>query len=163
MRESLDKILEWILIILMSLMTLDVLWGVFTRYILGSQASWTEELARYLLIWIGILGAAYASGKHLHLSIDLFPDSLSGTQKQRLMVVINLLVIFFVIAAMIIGGSRLVYVTSYLGQESAALEWPLAAVYTVMPLSGIIIVYHKVSDIIHELKKEHEPMHKSDL
>ncbi len=163
MRESLDKILEWILIILMSLMTLDVLWGVFTRYILGSQASWTEELARYLLIWIGILGAAYASGKHLHLSIDLFPDSLSGTQKQRLMVVINLLVIFFVIAAMIIGGSRLVYVTSYLGQESAALKWPLAAVYTVMPLSGIIIVYHKVSDIIHELKKEHEPMHKSDL
>lgn len=163
MRESLDKILEWILIILMSIMTLDVLWGVFTRYILGSQASWTEELARYLLIWIGILGAAYASGKHLHLSIDLFPDSLSGTQKQRLMVVINLLVIFFVIAAMIIGGSRLVYVTSYLGQESAALKWPLAAVYTVMPLSGIIIVYHKVSDIIHELKKEHEPMHKSDL
>ena len=162
MRESLDKILEWILVILMALMTLDVLWGVFTRYILGSQASWTEELARYLLIWIGILGAAYASGKHLHLSIDLFPDSLSGTQKQRLMVVINLLVIFFVIAAMIIGGSRLVYVTSYLGQESAALEWPLAAVYTVMPLSGIIIVYHKISDIIHELKKDHQPIHKSD-
>jgi TRAP-type C4-dicarboxylate transport system permease small subunit len=163
MRKKLDKILEWILIFLMSVMTLDVLWGVFTRYIVGSQASWSEELARYLLIWIGILGAAYASGKHLHLSIDLFPDSLSISRRQRLMVVINLLVIFFVTAAMVVGGIRLVYVTSYLGQESAALHWPLAAVYTVMPLSGIIIIYHKACDITDVLKAQRQPVHKTDL
>lgn len=154
MREKLDKVLEWILIILMSAMTLDVLWGVFTRYIVGSQAPWSEELARYLLIWIGILGAAWASGKHLHLAIDLFPESLTPMKKRRLLVLINLLVIFFVIAAMIIGGLRLVYVVTYLGQESAALKLPLGAVYTVMPLSGIIIVYHKVLDIMNELNPE---------
>ncbi|MCB0665173.1 MAG: TRAP transporter small permease [Saprospiraceae bacterium] len=154
MREKLDKVLEWILIVLMSAMTLDVLWGVFTRYIVGSQAPWSEELARYLLIWIGILGAAWASGKHLHLAIDLFPESLTPMKKRRLMVIINLLVIFFVIAAMIIGGLRLVYVVTYLGQESAALKLPLGAVYTVMPLSGIIIVYHKVLDIMNELNSE---------
>ena len=163
MREKLDKVLEWILIVLMSLMTLDVLWGVFTRYVMGSQASWSEELARYLLIWIGILGAAYASGKHLHLAIDLFPESLAPAKKRRLMVIINLLVIFFVIAAMVIGGSRLVYVVTYLGQESAALKWPLGAVYSVMPISGVIIVYHKICDIIDELNSEHRPVQQTDL
>ncbi|MBK8506775.1 MAG: TRAP transporter small permease [Saprospiraceae bacterium] len=162
MRQKLDKIMEWILVFLMASMTLDVLWGVFTRYVMGSQASWSEELARYLLIWIGILGAAYASGKHMHLAIDLFPDSLSVSRRRRLMVVINLMVIIFVISAMIIGGSRLVYVTSYLGQQSAALGWPLAAIYTVMPISGIIIVYHKVSDIILELRAEQQPLQKTD-
>lgn len=162
MREKLDGILEWILIILMSVMTLDVLWGVFTRYVVGSQAPWSEELARYLLIWIGILGAAYASGKHMHLSIDLFPESLSPGKKRQLMVTINILVIFFVVAAMVIGGSRLVYVVTYLGQESAALKWPLGAVYSVMPISGIIIVYHKISDIIHELNSEHTPLEQTE-
>lgn len=154
MREKLDRVLEWILIVLMSGMTLDVLWGVFTRYIVGSQAPWSEELARYLLIWIGILGAAWASGKHLHLAIDLFPESLSPVRRRNLMIIINVLVIFFVTAAMIIGGIRLVYVVTYLGQESAALKLPLGAVYTVMPLSGVIIVYHKIHDIIAELKAE---------
>lgn len=162
MREKLDKIMEWTLVFLMAVMTLDVLWGVFTRYVMGSQASWSEELARYLLIWIGILGAAYASGKHMHLAIDLFPDSLSVSRRRRLMVIINVMVIFFVVAAMIIGGSRLVYVTSYLGQQSAALKWPLAAIYTVMPISGIIIVYHKISDIILELKAGQQPLQKTD-
>ncbi len=148
MRAIIDRALEWVLIVLMAIMTLDVLWGVFTRYIIGAQASWTEELARYLLIWIGILGAAYASGKHLHLAIELFPDSLPPERRRRLMVLINFLVILFVFAAMVIGGSRLVYVTKILGQESAALEWPLWAIYTVLPISGIIIIYHKIHDTI---------------
>jgi len=151
MRVILDNILRWVLLSLMAIMTLDVLWGVFTRYVMGAQASWSEELARFLLIWIGILGAAYASGKDLHLSIDLFPNSLAPASRRKLMVVIHLLVIFFVFVAMVIGGGRLVYVTSILGQESAALEWPLAAVYTVMPLSGLIIIYYKVTEIITEL------------
>ncbi len=151
MRIILDNILRWVLLSLMAIMTLDVLWGVFTRYIMGAQASWSEELARFLLIWIGILGAAYASGKDLHLSIDLFPNSLPPAKKRTLMVVIHLLVILFVFVAMVVGGGRLVYVTSILGQESAALEWPLAAIYTVMPLSGLIIIYYKITEIVTEL------------
>ncbi|MDH3247194.1 MAG: TRAP transporter small permease subunit, partial [Saprospiraceae bacterium] len=67
MRQKIDKVLEHILVALMAINTLDVLWGVFTRYVMGAQASWSEELARFLLIWIGILGAAWASGKNMHL------------------------------------------------------------------------------------------------
>lgn len=78
------------------------------------------------------------------------------------MVIINLLVIFFVVAAMVIGGSRLVYVVSYLGQESAALKWPLGAIYTVMPISGIIIVYHKILDIIDELNTDRSPVQQTE-
>ena len=161
MRAILDKSIEWVLIFLMAIMTLDVLWGVFTRYVVGSQASWSEELARFLLIWIGILGAAYASGKHMHLAIELFPDSLTPEKRVRLMVIINVLVILFVFAAMVIGGSRLVYVTSILGQESAALQWPLSFIYSVMPLSGLIIIYHKISDIKTELTAHHQSLSES--
>ncbi|MEL6133172.1 MAG: TRAP transporter small permease subunit, partial [Bacteroidota bacterium] len=59
MKQRIDQVLGGFLAILMGMITLVVLWGVFTRYALGSQASWSEELARFLLVWIGLLGAAY--------------------------------------------------------------------------------------------------------
>ena len=48
MRKKIDKALSATLAFMMAVMTLDVLWGVITRYLLGGQASWTEELARFL-------------------------------------------------------------------------------------------------------------------
>ena len=77
MRAKLDKILEWALAILLGSMTIVVLWGVLTRYAMGSQSSWTDELARFFLIWVGILGAAYASGRNMHIAIDLLPQYLN--------------------------------------------------------------------------------------
>ncbi len=155
MRKVIDKVLEVVLAALLALMTLDVLWGVFTRYVMGSQASWSEELARFLLIWIGILGAAYASGKKMHLAIDLYPMSLTSEKRKRLNLFIYLLIIAFVLVAFVIGGSRLVYVTSTLGQTSAALQVPLAFVYSIVPISGLFIIYFKIHDLLH-LKEETE-------
>ena len=102
MKSTIDKYLGYFLIALMSIMTLDVLWGVFTRYALGSQASWTEELARFLLIWIGILGAAYASGQKMHLAIDLLQPKLEEQNQKRVSTFIHLLIIAFALAIMVI-------------------------------------------------------------
>ena len=69
-REKIDSFLAWTLVIIMSLMVINVLWQVFSRFILGDPSSYTEELARYLMIWVGVLGAAYVSGKNKHVAID---------------------------------------------------------------------------------------------
>ena len=148
MREKIDKFVGGFLVILMSAMTLDVLWGVFTRYAMSNQASWSEELARFLLIWIGILGAAYASGQRMHLSIDLLKPKLDPSGQKRLTVIINVLVLLFAVCILLIGGLRLIYVTHTLGQTSAALRFPMAIVYSVVPISGVLICYYKVSDIL---------------
>lgn len=147
MRKQIDKILGYFLALLMGIMTVDVIWGVITRYLIGSQASWTEELARFLLIWIGILGAAYASGKKMHLAIDLLKPSLEEKNQKRLANFINIMIIAFVFAIMIIGGIRLIYITNTLGQLSPALRVPMAVIYGIVPVSGILIIYYKVSEI----------------
>ncbi len=147
MRAIIDKYIEYFLVFLMTIMTLDVLWGVFTRYVVGAQASWSEELARFLLIWIGILGAAYASGQNMHLAIDLYPTSLPPEKRHRLYLVINTLIILFAVGVLIVGGSYLVYFTLRLGQVSAALQLPLAVVYCVVPISGMLIIYYKTMDL----------------
>lgn len=146
MEKLIDNILKYFLVILVAVITLDVLWGIFTRYAIGAQSSWTEELARFLLIWIGILGAAYASGKRMHLAIDILPSRLEGQARHRLNMLISALIILFVLAIMVIGGSRLVYISYILGQTSAALKLPLYLVYAIMPISGLLIIYYRVSD-----------------
>ena len=53
-------------------MVINVLWQVFTRFFTATPSSFTDELARYLMIWLGILGAAYVAGKNEHVAIDFF-------------------------------------------------------------------------------------------
>ncbi|MDH3710930.1 MAG: TRAP transporter small permease [Cyclobacteriaceae bacterium] len=145
-RKTVDRALERVLITLMMVMTLDVLWGVFTRYVLGSQASWTEELARFLLIWIGILGAAFASGRGMHLSIDLVSHRLSANSQKRLSNLIRLLIAAFALLVLVVGGLRLIYISQKLGQHSPALNIPMWMVYFVIPLSGLLILYYKLTE-----------------
>ena len=156
MGAKFDRFLEYLLAALMALMLLSVVWQVITRYFLGDPSSFTDELARYLLVWIGMLGGAYASGKNMHLAIDLLPSKLTGIAKYRLSIGIYVLIIFFVITTFVIGGSRLVYITYTLGQTSAAMQLPLAYVYAIVPIAGVLIVSYKIRDII-QLKPESSP------
>ena len=145
--KKINNLVGKILIILMMAMTLDVLWGVFTRYVMGSQASWSEELARFLLIWIGILGTAYASGKKMHLAIDLLAEKLNSRGQRRLEQIIAALIFLFAFCVMVIGGGRLIYIVSKLGQHSPALNIPMQLVYLVIPLSGVLIMIYKTKDL----------------
>ncbi len=148
MRERIDKILGSIVAFLMGIMVLNVLWQVASRYLLGSPSIFTDELANYLLIWVGLLGAAYASGKKLHLAIDLLPNKLEGKSKQHLSLVITSLVVLFVVTVMVIGGGRLVYLTLLLEQLSPSLQIPLGYIYMVIPISGLFIIYYSISNYL---------------
>ncbi|MEM7485492.1 MAG: TRAP transporter small permease [Bacteroidota bacterium] len=152
MRSKIDAVLGKALVLIMSVMVLNVLWQVFTRYVTGTPSSFTDELARYLMIWIGVLGAAYVSGRNLHVAIDILPTRSNEKTQVKLKVIVTLLVILFVFVAFVIGGSRLVYISYVLGQRSPALQLPLAAVYIILPISGLLIMYYKISDLKQLLK-----------
>src|SRR5690606_14056564 len=102
MKRILNKLLGSFLVILMALMVLSVLWQVASRYIAQSPSAFTEELSRYLLIWLGVLGAAYASGQREHLAIDLLSSRLNKSKQIRLNIFINLLIVFFAFFVLLI-------------------------------------------------------------
>ncbi|MGB0293992.1 MAG: TRAP transporter small permease [Flavobacteriaceae bacterium] len=143
LKSRLDRILSSALILILALMVLNVLWQVFSRYILQTPSSFTDELSRYLMIWIGILGAAYVSGMNAHVRIDVFVSRLSKGMQKKIQLMVRLAIAFFSLVVLIIGGSRLVYISFILGQKSPALQIPLAYVYLVLPLSGCIIIIYK--------------------
>ncbi|MEC3878867.1 TRAP transporter small permease [Parapedobacter sp. 10938] len=147
MKKKLDRFLEVSLVFLLSILVVAVVWQVFSRYVLNAPSSVTEEIARFLLVWVGILGAAYGSGQKDHLAIDILPAKLDEKKQRKLKVIVNALIILFSILVFIIGGGRLVYLNHILGQTSAALHLPLSWVYMVVPLSGIVVLLYKWMEI----------------
>ncbi|MCH7403546.1 TRAP transporter small permease [Belliella kenyensis] len=147
-----DKIMSSALIMLMGLMVLNVTWQVLSRYLLQSPSSFTDELSRYMLIWLGMLGAAYVAGQNQHLAIDIVLRRLEGQAKARLQLLINVLIIFFALIAMVFGGSNLVYITMMLGQKSATLQIPLAIVYGIIPFSGLLVIYYQLVFIFQMMR-----------
>lgn len=148
LRITIDKAVRSILVVLMSVIVLDVLLQVASRYLFRSPLGFTDELAGYLLIWVGLLGSAYATGERQHLAIDLISQKFNPTHRKYLEVIISVFIAAFTIGVFVVGGTWLVYTSFLFGQVSAAIELPLGYVYLVVPLSGILIIYYLIDNII---------------
>jgi TRAP-type C4-dicarboxylate transport system permease small subunit len=146
-RIIIDKLLGGLVTILMGVLVLNVLWQVASRFIFMHPSSFTDELAGYLLIWVGLMGAAYATGQKQHLAIDLLSAKLSDHNKKIQSTTINVLIALFALVILIGGGSNLVYISFHLDQVSSALRIPIGYVYMVLPLSGLFIIYYVLNDI----------------
>ena len=142
--NTLNRAIEILLVLIFSLLVLDVLWQVFGRYVLNQSFSFTEEFARFALIWLTILGAAYLNGRREHLSMDYWLNKLTPEARARRLRIIELFMLVFALVVMVIGGGNLVYTTLRLGQVSAAMRVPLGFVYAIVPVSGLLIVFFSV-------------------
>ena len=140
--RAIDKVFQVMLATLMAVMVLCVTWQIVSRYVLDNPSSWTEELARFLLIWIGLLGGSYAFHKRMHLGLDLLAERLSGRSLILQHRILNLVVIFFAATVLVGGGAMLIDLTYELRQYSPALDIPMAYVYVSLPLSGAMLIFY---------------------
>ena len=153
MRVKIDRALEIVLIFLMSILVLDVLWQVVSRYVLSSPSSFTDELAGFLLIWVGLLGAAYVAGKNEHLAIDLMLQRSGAARKKILNIIITASIVLFSFLVFFTGGIWLVYTRFVLEVKSAALEIYLGYVYLILPFSGLLIIYFVIDNFFRSNKQ----------
>lgn len=142
-----DQSLGFSLICAMSAILLTVIWQVISRFILKDPASVTEELSRFILIWVGILGSAYAYRKKSHLGFNLIVDRQTKATRRMLLTIVEVLVITFSALALIVGGKELVIITLELDQISASLGIRMGFIYTVLPVSGALFVFYSLINI----------------
>ncbi len=146
--NALNKVLEKFLVFIMSFLVLDVLWQVASRYILASPSAFTDEIAGFLLIWVGLLGAAYVAGTNEHLAIDILLQKTREERKKKLELTIFICILIFAVTVW------LVYTRFLLDVRSAGLQLPLGYVYLVLPISGILMTYYSAFHIIMLFKKQ---------
>ncbi len=162
-RKGLVKLLEWAVIAVTGFLVLDVMWQIITRFIIGDPSIWTEELARMLLIWVSLMGAALTFERKGHLGVDYFVGKLSAKLKKVAELVAYLLVAVFSALVIFWGGLLLVLnALSGKGQPSPALGIEWGHVYLALPISGCFIVLFAVEVVVKNArdllgKKKEEP------
>ncbi len=149
-KEGLIRVLELAVIVITGVLVLDVLWQVFTRFILKNPSTWTEELATILLMWMALLGASVTFSRKGHLGVDYFVNKLGVRYRNVTELIVYLVVSFFAVT-MIYGGYRIVAFTLLTNQLSAALQSPMGYVYLSIPISGFFILVISLETLIEKI------------
>ena len=151
LRDGLTRVLETAIIVTMALLVADVVWGVFTRYAMGQQAKWSEELARFLLVWVSLLGGAVAFGTRAHLGVDYFVEQLHPSARRLAAVIAHLVVLFFAVEVLLHGGAQVVSETLNLEQTTPALGWKMGHVYLALPIAGLFVLLYTLENLVETL------------
>ena len=151
-----DFVLSWLVIALFAALTVDVLWGVFSRYVLGAQTRWTDELATTLMVWVALLGAALVYGENGHLGVDYFVGKLDPEAQRLSGLLAHVLVLLFAMAVMVYGGWILVDRALEANQLLPALGWKKGYGYSVVPLSGLFFVFYAFDGAVGALSGKPE-------
>ena len=150
-KHVLDRLLEGLVMIVVAVLVVDVLWQVFTRFVIKKPSTWTEELAIFMLIWVSLLGAAVALGRGAHLGIDYFVGKLPERARMGTEVFVFFCVSLFSLLVMLVGGIDLVRSTLEMGQESSALRVKVGYVYLAIPISGFFLTLYAVIGLVERL------------
>jgi TRAP-type transport system small permease protein len=124
---------------LTAVITLQIVSRVFF-----TSVSWTEEVARFLLIWITFLGAALAWQQGRHLAVDLLRTRLPDGPRRIVTGAAIIVSIVFMVALTVIG-IRYMNVQSF--QKSPSLRLPMSYVYAVMPIAAALMAVLSVIDL----------------
>ena len=109
---------------------------------------WTEEVSRFLVIWITFLGAALAWQQHRHIAVGVLVDALPAAGARLLRIAACVVAIAFMVALVMVG---LEYMGTQGRQRSAALRLPMARIYAVIPLSAALMAWFALSDLLRIL------------
>ncbi|WP_156291830.1 TRAP transporter small permease [Oceanobacillus salinisoli] len=153
-KKIVDKILLSLSSILIIAMVILSIWQVMARYVLNISSPGTEELTRYMLIWFGLMTAAYVFGAKKHIAILFFREKFNPKVQIVIERITDLLIIFVAAALMIYGGIEVVSLTS--AQTAAATGISMALVYLSLPVSGIFIIFYTIHGMLTNKTSDNE-------
>jgi len=126
---STTPIEAWVALLFFWALGLTVFYQFFTRYVLNDSASWTEEIARYLLIATVFTGAAIGVAKNNHIQVDFFYRFMPRALSRPLAIAVDLLRIVFFAAATVLTAQMMQKLGSY---RMTIVDLPMNLVYGVV-------------------------------
>jgi len=139
------RLSRWLLIGMSLVMVVVILLQVFLRYVVRASLPWSEELARYLMVWIGLAGASLALREGRHVGVTLLVDRTRGMLR-RLLTGVALVVVFWFLWLMLSEGVRLL---GYIWlQRSPAMDLPMVIPYAAIPVGALFMMVEALLALI---------------
>lgn len=150
-----DHLEEYLLVVLMTLEVIIVFWQVLARFLLKVPSAWSEEIARYMFIWLVWVGAAYATKENKNVKIDLLSSKFTGTTKKVADILIA--VMFLGLMLFMFYTSGKVMMTVYESRSVATgSHMPMWIAWLSLPLSMFLMMFRFIQNIILNRKKDKE-------
>jgi len=148
-KEILSRILEVIMVIILTTMVGLVFGNVVARYVFNSAITWAEEVARFLFVWLTFVGASFGLMKGLHLGMDMVVARFSP-RTRSLTEVVNGFIILAFLGVWVVGGVHLIQAN--LDYMSPATGFSMGLVYLIGPLAAVLMGIEALSRLAASIK-----------
>lgn len=155
-RKFLDNFEEYFVVWTMALMTILVFFQVVMRYVFSNSLSWSEELARFIFMWLSWIGASYAVKERSHFRVEMFANFFKGEARKKFELLV-LFVWFGFSMIMTYLGTQFLFFLVETGQTSAAMEIPMEWVYASVPVGCGLMSLRLIAEIVKIIKKHNNP------
>jgi TRAP-type transport system small permease protein len=150
MFKGLHSVLFWFSVVAMMLMLALTFGQVVTRYCFHWTPEWSEELARFLFVWVVFLGSALIMGESGHLAVEFVPNHFKGTKFGKALALIINLASYAFVALLLVQGAKMTKTMTF--QMSPGMNLPMSYVYIVIPVSCALMLLYLIRDTIRIVK-----------
>lgn len=160
-KNALDQILTWTCVVLFSALVIDVSWQVFSRQVLNQPSGWSEELAKYLFIWLGLFGSALVFGERGHIAVDFAVKKLPNMAQVIVSALVQVAILVFTGMVLLWGGYLVVRLAW--NQNLTGLPVNVGPLYLALPISGVLIAFYTIYHLVRILSGAERPNEDAEL
>lgn len=158
--DYMNKVVGIILALMLAVMSILIIIQIFTRFVINYPLHWTEESARYLMIYSVFFGAALALRNNRLIAIEVLAQSMSESKQRTLRIIVMVVsIIFFVL--LLIQGLEIIEVVS--AQQSAGLGIPMSVPYAAIPIGAGLMIINAIAVILESLKNSQSLLESEEL
>jgi TRAP-type C4-dicarboxylate transport system permease small subunit len=143
-KRILSNAVEWVCMVLMVVLSIDLFLGVFSRYVLVMTFTWYDEIARACFVWLTLLGAAVGVKRHAHFRLHIVVDRLSPRLRQATVFLFPLVVIIF---AGVLIQQGLVFLELGKFQQTPVMGLPKTWIYIAIPTGGALMILYSLGPL----------------
>jgi TRAP-type C4-dicarboxylate transport system permease small subunit len=144
LKRILSNAVEWICMVLMVVLSVDLFLGVFSRYVLAMTFTWYDEIARACFVWLTLLGAAVGVKRHAHFRLHLVVDRLPQRLQKAVPVLLPLVIMAF---AAVLIQQGLVFLELGRIQQTPVMGLPKTWIYVAVPISGALMILYSLAPL----------------
>ena len=144
LKRILSNAVEWVCMVLMVVLSVDLFLGVFSRYVLAMTFTWYDEIARGCFVWLTLLGAAVGVKRHAHFRLHIVVDRLSPRLRQAAVFLLPLVVIIF---AGVLIQQGLVFLELGKFQQTPVMGLPKTWIYVAIPIGGALMILYSLGPL----------------
>lgn len=150
------KLEEMVLVAFLLIMILLVFLQVISRYIADFPMGWSQEVSRFILVWIAWISASYAVQQGSHIRVEFLSNKIKGKPKAAFELLV--LIIWFIFSAILaFFGTEFILDLSQRMQTSPSLDIPMYIIYLAVPVAGVLMCFRLIQQMYFIIKKEKTP------